>query len=216
METTVSGAEAQFLRLSCEEFITSLEDFQWLALSRKAYLQNVELSTFSTSNAGAVSRAFRPGTALYRLLSGRLEVRSGTGFKRSPRVQSLCRLASLIYIHAVLWDYRHSLVSTDQYVGWIQSRVEDTPDWSCSIETLLWILLSLGDNGRSQNSKRVRFVLRMMTIARLLSFESWDMVNDILWDGLVVEDSSVAKGFDLRWNAEQIRAEITGGWAPGE
>jgi len=215
METTVSGGEAQFLRLSCEEFITSLEHFQWLSLSRKAYLQNVDLSTPSASNVGAANRAFRPGTVLYRLLSGRPEDRRGAGFRRSPRVQSLCRLASLIYIHAVLWDYRQSLVSTDQYVSWIQSHVEDTSNWNGSIETLLWILLSLGDNGRSQNSKRVRFVLRMMTIARLLSFESWNKVNDILFHSLVVEDSSVVKGFDLRWNAEQIRAEITSDWAPG-
>jgi len=215
METTVSGAEAQFLRFCCKEFITSLEDFQWLSLSRKACLQIVKLSTFSTSNAGAASRAFRPGTALYRLLSGRLEDRRGAGFKRSPRVQNLCRLASLIYLHAALWDYRQSLVSRDQYVGWTQSYVE-TLEWTCSIETLLWILLSLGDNGRSQNSKRMRFVLRMMTIARLLSFESWNRVNDILWGCLVVEDSSVAKGLDLRWNAEQIWAEITSNWAPGE
>ena len=216
MEMTVSGAEVQFLRLSCEEFITSLEQFQWLSLSRKAYLPNVELSAFSTSNAGAASRAFRPGAVLYRLLSDRLEDRRGSGIKQSQRIQSLCRLASLIYIHAVLWDYRQSLVSTDQYMGWIQSHIEETSAWSCSIEALLWILLSLGDNGRSQNSKRMRFVLRMMMIARLLSFESWNKVNDILFDCLVVEDSSVAKGLDLRWNAEQIRAEVTSDWAPGE
>jgi hypothetical protein len=214
METTVSGAEAQFLRLSCEEFVTSLENFQRLSLSRKACIQNVELSTFSASNAGAANRAFRPGTALHRLLSGRLGDGHGAGFRRSPRVQNLCRLASLIYLHAVLWDYRQSLVLADQYVDWIQSHVEETSNWNGSIETLLWILLSLGDSGRSQNSKRVRFVLRMMTIARLLSFESWNKVNDILFHGLVVEDSSVAEGFDLRWNAEQIRAEITSDWAP--
>jgi hypothetical protein len=48
-----------------------------------------------------------------------------------------------------------------------------------------------------------------------LSFEPWNKVNDILFHGLVVEDTSVAKQFDLRWNAEQIRAEITSDWAPG-
>jgi hypothetical protein len=211
----VSGGEARFLRLSCEEFITSLEHFQWLSLSRKAYLQNVELSTPSASNVGAVNRAFRPGTVLYRLLSSRLEGRHGSGLQRSSRIQSLCRLASLIYIHAALWDYRQSLMSTDQYVSWIQSHVEDTSNWNGSIETLLWILLTLGDNGRSQNSKRLRFVLRMMTIARLLSFESWNKVNDILFYSLMVEDSPVAKAFDLGWNAEKIRAEIMSDWEPG-
>jgi len=33
-------------------------------------------------------------------------------------------------------------------------------------------------------------------------------VDEILFHSLVVEDTSVAKQFDLRRNAEQIRAEI--------
>jgi hypothetical protein len=96
-----------------------------LSLALPKSLQNIELPSFSASNAAAVNRAFRPGTTLHRLLSSRLEDRRGTSFRRSPRLQSLCRLASLIYIHAVLWHYRQSLELTDQYVGWLQSHIED-------------------------------------------------------------------------------------------
>jgi hypothetical protein len=70
-------------------------------------------------------------------------------------------LLPLIYIHAVLWDYRQSLELRDQYVGWLQSHIEETSNWKGSIETLLWILLSLRDSGSSQNSKRIGFILRM-------------------------------------------------------
>jgi hypothetical protein len=31
----------------------------------------------------------------------------------------------------------------------------------------------------------------------------------------VVEDFSVEKQFDLRWDAEQIRAEVASDWPPG-
>ena len=46
------------LRLCCEEFMTSLAHFQWLSLSKS--LQNIELPSFSASNAAAANGAFCP------------------------------------------------------------------------------------------------------------------------------------------------------------
>jgi hypothetical protein len=198
----VSVVEVTSLRLSCEEFdnINSRIPNGTHTLSQS--LQNTELPSFSASNVTAVNRAFRPGTTLHRLLSSRLEDRRGTSFRRSPRLQSLYRLASLIYIYAVLRDYHQSLELTDQYVGWLQGHIEDrnaslNPAQLKRQRKLTKLEKDTNDDDNSSG----------------LSFEPWNKVNEILFHGLM--DISVAKQFDLRWNAEQIRVEIASDRAPG-
>jgi hypothetical protein len=192
----------------CDQFIFSLQDFQLLSFTRQASgRESFLFPSFEASQCHSVSATFRPRTPLKRLLFLPKSAQDRQGI---VNIRDQCQLASLIYIHASLWEYRHSARDMDQFIVTLESQLvkDDLDEHIGSIEALLWTIVTNGNGNCLISPKRAQRVLQLVSMARRLNMESWNLVKDILMQGLVVRHWSEVGVLDPRWDAEKLRAEI--------
>jgi hypothetical protein len=201
---------SQNLASLADKFIFSLQDFQLLSFTRQSAGNEAFLSpSFSASRCTSVSTAFRAGTPLRRLLN---VVQDQDTTSNIISIRNQCHLASLLYIHLSLWDLRHSAPGTDAFIQTLEAQLicDHLDERLGSIEALLWALLTNGEENRLIHPKRALRTLSMVSVARRVESESWNIVKDILMQGLVLRHWSEVGVLDPRWDAEGLRREILG------
>jgi hypothetical protein len=128
--------------------------------------------------------AFLPNSPLHRLLSAPPTARVGI---HTPRIQRACRLASLIYINAALWDFRTSTTKTDAFLKALKIKViEHGLDWNISPESFTLTILDGVGKGLDREG-RTWFTGRMVNVAKRLCRQSWDRVEEWLMGCLTME-----------------------------
>jgi hypothetical protein len=113
---------------------------------------------------------------LFAVLSLPIGAREGV---RGPVIQTTCRLASLIYINAALWELRSSPALTSQFLRALKLQVQNYKlGWTFSIEKLLHIMIEAEMD--LFTPRRSYFTARMINVAKRLDGRSWDRVNEFL------------------------------------
>lgn len=205
-----------------EDFITFLANAQALSLQH------------SRTDPASIPRrhSMEPSCPIYQLLFSPVDF----GGRDTKRVTVHTRLATLIYIHASLWDYRASSALSEHFIQHFQTSVrEQDIERNLSIVLLVWILLQMdaddaipplpasllsraaidSNDGRSPDERRPWYVARMLRIAKLLSTHTWAKVNDALLGFLDMSrdgEPLLQQEWGGQWK-ERIRKEILEGRA---
>lgn len=207
--------ELDDLSAYCDNLTSSLQNFQLLGMYRqacdlKSRLGNDppsrERAAFEAATCKSVAAAFGPGSAAQQLLSCQVRP-SSIGF---PSTQDSCRLASLLYIHATLWDFRNSRRETEKFVADVLPALDADRlhDGHGSVEALLWILIVRKQVDRLDSPARTHSVLQMMTAARRLGQSSWTTLENILTQSLLGNGYGDGDIFGFSWDSNALRAEI--------
>jgi hypothetical protein len=196
---SVTLAQGQYIRACCEAFVNFFENMLDLASARKR----------SPAMLAAVNSATKPGAPLQLLHD----------YLFGPSSERAClgpsRLAILAHIHTALWDYRDSPKKTQKFLEHINKEMtENARHTKFYIDTLLWLLVQKEAGTKLERPKSTWLVRQLITIAKLLSGESWVMVEKLLLNCLLDEQMDVA-GEASGWDPEKIREDITGQLSDG-
>jgi hypothetical protein len=148
---------------------------------------------------------FRPGTRMYHAFRP-VEARFSWPEKR--RAVDNCRLASLIYLNAVIAEYGNFSKRTEQFLATFSRFVEDD-DYDCvlSAEHLFWSLVR-GIEERAAN-ERVWMVSRMMGVVKRANKRMWEEIEEALRLFLVMpEDTSDLIKYLSNWDPEKFRKDV--------
>ena len=126
---------------------------------------------------------FEPGTALHRLLARKAESipEEPYIFSIIQRMHLMIRLASLLYIHLGLWDYRESLDDMEEYLAILERTIKqhEIDRWPCT-SLLLWAMLDGEDHPRLGNPGRAWIVGDVLNEAKKLSCVTQESLCDFL------------------------------------
>jgi hypothetical protein len=172
---------------------SDIEDFiTFLASAQSLSLQHARIGPATMPRR----HSMEPSCPVYQLLLSPIDF----GGRDTKRVTIHTRLAALIYIHAILWDYRCSPALCERFMQHFQTSIaEQDIERNLSIVLLVWILLKMDaddvmpplpasllphainlNDERNPDERRPWYVARMLRIAKLLSTQTWAKVNDAL------------------------------------
>jgi hypothetical protein len=119
-----------------------------------------------------------------------------------------CRLASLIYLNAVIAEYGNFSKKTEQFLATFSRFVEDD-DYDCTLsaEHLFWSLVR-GIEQRAAN-ERIWMVSRMMGVVKRANKRMWEEIEEALRLFLVLpEDTSDLIKYLSSWDPEKFRKDV--------
>lgn len=185
----------------CEEFLTFLKCTEHLATV-----------AFSQSDVPSVRQhqplrysVFVPGHPLYVLLASP----NGTRYTDAGQLkQVISRLAALMTINVVIWEYRHNTSYSEAFLRELIDNIANNElHKNVSVEALIQILLSGNDKPLLWHYERPWLVGRLLKVAKRLSRSSWERVNDFLLSCLTL-NAGAGLGKQMQGMEEQLRAEI--------
>jgi hypothetical protein len=121
-----------------------------------------------------------------------------------------CRLASLIYLNAVIAEYSNFSKKTEQFLTTFSGFVEDD-DYDCTLsaEHLFWSLVR-GIEECATN-ERIWMVSRMMGVVKRANKRTWEEIEKALRLFLVMpEDNSDLIKYLSSWDPERFRKDVMG------
>jgi hypothetical protein len=206
----------------CEEFLTHLETYTRLSISR--HFSHPLCFPSSPEVAEPLASYFVPPTVLHHILT----TPHPNIYPESLLVKDSALLACVLIFHTTLHSLRHSPSTASHYLSKVSSDLAENglvPHRKTSIEFLLWILLtnsrSLNLTGYDSNlevgwecGKKdgidvLPLVLRLVTTARKLKPDGWKKVKETLVAGLVGDLGRVVEA-SLSWTRGELRAQILG------
>jgi hypothetical protein len=190
-------------------FYRSSEEFVRFFSKRRANA----LRALLTSQAGREyqqqfpirTTCFRPGTRMYHALR---PVDTGYSCPEKRRAVDNCRLASLIYLNAVIAEYGNFSKRTEQFLATF-SRFVENDDYDCTLsaEHLFWSLVR-GIEEHAAN-ERIWMVSRMMGVAKRANKRTWQEIEEALRFFLIMpEDTSDLIKYLSSWDPEKFRKEV--------
>jgi len=189
-------------RRSCDEFL----DF---FVKRKAdSIKAVPTSQADRehhSNYPLRCNSFYPGTRMYKCLA---QVDKGYSCPDKRRAVDHCRMASLLYLNAVVAEYGDFSAKTENFLQTFAYFVEDDDlDCTLSAEHLFWALVRGIES--TVHHERVWMISRMVGVLKRADQQTWWDVEEALRLFLVMpEDGSEMMDLLSNWDTEKVRRGI--------
>lgn len=169
------------IRRQCEEFLIFLKCTEHLAAVTASQSHN----PVARQNQRRRYSIFGTDHPLYILLASPNKDR----YTKSGQLkQIISRLGSLITINTAIWEYRHDPdLSEAFFEELITNIIYNELDENISVEALMQILLSGSENPALRHSERPWLVGRLLKVAKRLSRDSWERLNDFLLSCLTLD-----------------------------
>jgi hypothetical protein len=168
--------------------ITLPRTLNLLELPRHVYLQDGfnklvafadavnNLSLESTSPYPVEARALIRYANMHQILSD-INTAQGSIFKANPKLHSLCRLAILLYIHAVFLGHSHQPKSLREEImvlrNWLSERLLDR---FTSIESLVALVFCHKQLPSDRGQDPAPLILQMIMVAKRFSRRTLDLI----------------------------------------
>lgn len=193
-----SAARAEVAQ-QCEEFIIFLKCAESLAL----VASNMQGVPTTRTRQPMRYSIFAPGQPLYNLLASP----NGARYTETGQLkQIVSRLAALMTINVAIWEYRYSPGASEEFFHELAENIKhNNLDRHISVEALLQILLSGSENPNLVHTERPWLIGRLLKVAKRLSRDSWERLNDLLLHCLTLTPP-LAPVVEI-WEPE-LRAEI--------
>ena len=184
----------------CEEFLTFLKCTEQLASVAAFQLQN----PLARRNQPLRYSIFDRNHPLYVLLASPNKDRyTQTGQLK----QIISRLGSLMTINIAIWEYRHDTNHSEAFFKeLVNNIIYNELDKNISVEALMQILLSASENPALRHTERPWLVGRLLKVAKRLSRNSWERLNDFLLSCLTLDGNQRPQM--QQWE-ESLRHEIS-------
>ena len=150
---------------------------------------------------------FRPGTRMYHAFR---PVDPRFSWPEKRRAVDNCRLASLLYLNAVIAEYGNFSKKTEQFLTTFSKFVEDD-DYDCALsaEHLFWSLVRGIEE--CPTNERIWMVSRMMGVVKRANKRTWEEIEKALRLFLVMpEDNSDLIKYLSGWDPEKFRKDVMG------
>lgn len=189
----------------CEEFLAFLKRAERVASAAVAQLE-IPASRSRPYQSLRYS-VFMPGHPLYTLLAS---PNKGRYTDSGQLKQTISRLAALMTINVVMWEYRHHAWLIEAFLQELSDNIMNNElHKNISVEALLQILLSGNDSPALWNVDRPWYVGRLLKVAKRLSRGSWERLNDFLLSCLTIEPEARSRTQINSWE-KALRGEILG------